>query len=511
MAKYLYYDVRGIQSFIFKIPRLKMIVGGSALIDQFDKETIKGMHTADTEVIFTGGGRGVFFCKDDEQIEILKGKIKSAAREIGLDICFGVNENFSTAIVFADELYPYVPDNVIDGIPCPESGLYPVEVGQDCHPVVKKRLINSGQKVFRRFEDALLSDADVLIPGKSKDVLEFFHNVNSDEPDGKAGAEALGNRNRWAVICMDGNDMGKQFRIQLNKNISPEEMKTGIQKMSQTVAKITAQATLKAVQYVVSQWAGGEGKEMVINAEKTVTLPIRPLLVGGDDIIVLCHCSYAASFVKEVMRVFELESQKSLQLWPATHDGLTISAGILYTSVTLPLHTAVPYAEALLENAKTLGREKAETGKAPPACIDWEQITETVIDTPQMKRQRELTFFDHEVDRTVKLTRRPYTLKEFTELERLAANYGKSMGVALPRTIRHKVLPALKKGQADRLAFAAQVKKNHPDLFDALNELAPDNGSSWHVDYDAKEQSTELIDALMLLEEDRRMEQETAR
>ncbi len=507
MAKYLYYDVKGIQSFIFKIPRLKMIIGGSALIDQFDKETITSMNSAETEVIFTGGGRGVFFCKDDNKIQAFKDKIKSKAKEIGLDICFGVSENFSTAIVSANELYPYVPENVIDGIPCPESGLYPVKIGQDCHPVVKKRLINSGEEMFRRFEEAHLSE--VFLLGKARGSQEFFHNVNSNEPDGKAGAEALGNRNRWAVICMDGNDMGKQFRAQLNKKISPEEMKTDIQKMSRTVAKITAQATSKAVQYVVSQWAGGEGKEIVINAEKTVTLPIRPLLVGGDDIIVLCHCSYAVSFVKKVMRVFELESQKCCELWPATEDGLTISAGILYTSVTLPLHTAVPYAEALLESAKKLGREQAETGKAPPACIDWEQITETVIDTPQMKRQRELIFYDHEVDRTVKLTRRPYTLAEFKKLESLAADYGKGMGTALPRTIRQKILPALKKGQADRLTFAAQVKKNHPNLFNALNELAPEKGNGWHVD--AKEQSTKLIDALMLLEEDRRMEQETAR
>jgi hypothetical protein len=507
MAVYLYYDVKGIQSFIFKIPRLKFIVGGSALIDQFDKETVGEMNGPDTEVIFTGGGRGVFFCGTAGAAQNLKEKIKTAARSIGLDIRFGLNENFNLAVQNANELYAFVPKKPVDGVPCPKSGIYPVEDGVPCHPVVKKRRINSEKKVFRRFEDAFLSD--VLIPGKPKGSLEFFHNVSSDKQDGKAGAAALGNRNRWAVICMDGNNIGKQFRTQLDRKLLPEEMKTGIKKMSKTLVKITAQATLEAVQHVVSQWAGNEGKETVITSGK-VTLPIRPLLVGGDDVIVLCHCSYAAVFVKEMTRVFELESREHQALWPATSNGLTICAGILYTSVTFPLHTAIPYAEALLEGAKMLGRELAEEGKAPPACIDWEQITETVIDTPQAKRQRELTFFDCEVDRTIKLTRRPYTLAEFTEVESLATDYGKGIGTTLPRTIRYKILPALKKGQADRLAFVAQIKKNHPKLFDALNELTPEK-SHWHIDYVAKEQTIGIADALMLLEEDKRMEQETVR
>ena len=62
--------------------------------------------------------------------------------------------------------------------------------------------------------------------------------------------------------------------------------------------------------------------------------------------------------MKEVMRVFEECSMKNKHLWPATDNGLTISAGILYAPVGLPLHTAIPYAEKLLNSAKTRGREK---------------------------------------------------------------------------------------------------------------------------------------------------------
>lgn len=501
MGLYLYYDVKGIQSFIFKIPKLKFIIGGSALIDRFDKETVKNLNIAETTHIFSGGGRGAFFCETEDSVDALKLKIIEKAQTIGLDIRFGQNDDFSQAVQHANEFYAFVPE-MHDGPPCPESGLYPVKAGEKCHSVIEERLYKSGKKVFRRFEEALLKD--VLIPGKSKDELVFFHNVNDEDPDGKAGAFALGNRNRWAVICMDGNDMGKQFRTQLDKKLPSNEMKTWIQTMSNTLAQITAEAAFLGVQRVVSEWAADEGKKAVV-AEGPVTLPIRPLLIGGDDIIVLCHCSYAVTFVKEVMRIFEERSRKCQDLWPATEEGLSISAGILYTSVSLPLHTAIPYAEALLENAKTYGRKKTEEGKAPPACIDWEQITDTVIDTPKAKRKREFVFFDGSSARYIKLTQRPYTLEDFTKVETLAHYCGYNRKMALPRTLRHKILPALQKGYAERLAFAAQVKKNYPALFTMLNEFDMAN-SKWQLNETKAEQSTQLIDALMLLEEDERMQ-----
>ena len=34
---YVCYDLRAIQSYIFRVPKLKYIVGGSALVDRFDR------------------------------------------------------------------------------------------------------------------------------------------------------------------------------------------------------------------------------------------------------------------------------------------------------------------------------------------------------------------------------------------------------------------------------------------------------------------------------------------
>jgi len=505
MGIYLCYDVKGIQSFIFKIPKLKYIIGGSALIDLFDKETVKNLEFSGAKHIFSGGGKGTFRCESQADAEKLKQAIIKEAHAIGLDIRFGQDEDFSQAAQHADELYSFVPE-MHGGYPCPESGLYPTKTGEKSHPVIQKRLYSRGEKVFRRFENLLLPE--VLIPGKSSHELEFFHNVNCDELDGRDGAFALGNRNRWAVISMDGNDMGMQFRAQVKKGLSADGMQTWIQAMSTALDKITIAAASAGIQRVVSEWAGSDkGKEAVCR-DGIVTLPVRPLVVGGDDIVVLCHSSYAMTFVKEVVRIFEERSREYSELWPATNGKLTITAGVLFSSVTLPLHTAIPYSEALLGSAKGRGRKNATDGEASPSCIDWEQITETVVDTPAAKRQRELIFFDEEIERMVKLTQRPYTMEEFYSVEELAEQYGHDRKQKLPRTIRHKILPALKKGYAERLAFSAEVKKNHPGLYRAVNEFDIAK-SSWELNGEKNEQSIRIVDALMLLEEDTRMEKET--
>lgn len=513
MGIYLCYDVRGIQSFIFKIPKLKYIVGGSALIDQFDKVTIPGLSSRETSHIFSGGGKGTFLCDSKDCLNKLKGLIILKAHDIGLDIRFGADESFSKASLEADNLYSYIPDtNIANDRPCPESGLYPVQSRGKVHHVIGKRLFAQGEKVFRRFEQRLLSE--VLIPGRPNDDLEFFHNVNADQTDGRAGAAALGNRNRWAVISMDGNDMGMQFRHQANrlenKEISEKEMMEWVKKMSQTLDSITTRAASKGVQRVVSEWAlSKEGKDS-IRKDKTVTLPIRPLLVGGDDIVILCHCSYAVTFVKEAIGEFETLSQRTESLWPATNGKLTISAGILFSSVTLPLHTAIPYCEAVLGSAKTRGRKDYIDGEPSPACIDWESVTESVIDTPAAKRQREMVFYDEAIDKTVKLTCRPYTMEEFSSLEINAEKYRSDEKLKIPRTTRHHIFSAFKKGNADRLAFYARIKKNYPDLFETINEFG-EPGKSWTINKNNKEQSTDLIDALLLVEEDNRMSKGTVK
>jgi len=528
---YLAYDLKGVQSFIFSIPRLRHIVGGSALIDEFDRDIARNVISEGVELVFAGGGRGIYRCENQNLADALKTKLVREAHQIGADIAVGCKQSLTEAVHSGDELYPYLPTgSELSGHPCPESGLYPSKDGRP-HPKVALR----ARKNHRfRFEDEQL---EKLRQTGLEQEFAFFRDVTPDaefgEKDALAAAHALGSRNRWAVIAMDGNDMGRQFREQdALAETDPRYYEKWLKQASIVVDETVREACSEAMRGVVIKWMESDDSSKARGIEKTF-LPVRPLVVGGDDVIVLCHTQYAFDFVKTVCSSFEKRMQSANEnwskndgrgrpLWPATNGKMTISAGVLFCPVSLPLSTAMTYAESLLASAKMRGRlelERLENGSIPaPACIDWEQVTEGVIDHPASRRQRDFRFIDGDANEVIELTRRPYTMDDFTKLEGIASKYEK-----IPGTILHQVPTAMRAGSNRRRLWLARLGKR----VDAYRELV-DHLDDHHKSDDKKHKcrwfheqevsvngnnypawSTDVIDALLLLQETRRLDWQT--
>ena len=523
MNCYLAYDLKGIQSFLFSIPKLKYIIGGSTLIDRFDRKYINSIKDEGIELIYAAAGKGVFSCDSQEIAQELKEKILNKALEYGFSIRFSINNDYLNAVNEADELYSYVPDS-LEGHPCSVSGLYPVKKGEgkgikkDIHQIVNKRIYSENELLIDALEERLLKKAPLrLPPGLNDKQLKFFHqldsglNENEREKDGQVAFKALGSRNRWAVICMDGNDMGKQFKNiskKFEKVDSIKEYHNQIKAMSKALDDCSHYAAGCGMQEVLRLWGADLNNIMEATINDKVILPVRPLAVGGDDIIVLCHVKYAFDFVKEACRAFNEKSRETDDefenghLWEATGGELTISAGILFCSTSLPLHSAISYTESLLASAKFRGREKNEKSSNPsPACLDWEQVTDGLLDTPAMRRQREMVFIDSDKNKKILLTSRPYSLDDFEKVLNLAENYKQ----ALPNTIKYQILPGLRQGYYDRKMFLAQLAKNHPEIYNDLNEDS--EKSKWEKYEDGYK--TKVIDALLILEEKKRFDKQT--
>lgn len=524
---YLCYDLKGIQSFIYAVPRLKYISGGSALIDRFDREFAPELDRDGH--IFSGGGKGAFRCKDEVAARALQKALVQKAHDDGLSICFGCHEGFSEAAQLADQTYPYLPKGgELDGHPCEESGLYPVP-GGGVHEIIRRRA--EDEQMNRWYEEQLLKDMQESsrLPKFIADPqqCEFMRNVSeTDGDEGDTGFKALGSRNRWAIIAMDGNDMGLQHRKAMDIwNKQPDEFLKWLKRMSNDMDQCCREACRKAIERTIILWA--KDREVLDSAEtggRRICLPIRPLIVGGDDIVVLCHARYALDFVKEAAGRFNKYSEtkaaeakkNGMELWPATGGELTISAGVLFAPVTLPLAMAIPYAESLMASAKGKGRTEHKEGKPSPACVDWESVTEGVLDSPANRRQRELLFLDHNIDEFVRLTRRPYKLEELGDLKKLASKYEE-----YPNTILHQVLPSLKAGYWKRREFIARLGKHQADLANALEEPQRLDGKSrgrWQAGTmrykdrdDFPLRSSDVVDAILLLEEKSRMQKKTGK
>ena len=95
----------------------------------------------------------------------------------------------------------------------------------------------------------------------------------------------------------------------------------------------------------------------------------------------------------------------------------------------------------------------------------------------------------------------------------------------LPGSILHQLLPGLRTGFHDRQVFRYRLGKRHGKLSAALAEEEKPGekcripeGSRWRLEDDGKDENgkvkkrrtTDLLDMVLLLQEDRRMAKETA-
>lgn len=178
-------------------------------------------------------------------------------------------------------------------------------------------------------------------------------------------------KNDWiAIIHADGNGLGQ---IVATKNSQPGELK----KFSENLDKATILAAQQAHMDVVTS----EGYDPT-----TEKVPFRPVVLGGDDMTIICRASLALPYVASYIRHFE-ENTK------ASGDPLTACAGIAFMKSTYPFHYGYRLAEALCEEAKKdskLPLHIGNTGKAP-SSIMFHKIQGSYIGSFSQIEQNELT------------------------------------------------------------------------------------------------------------------------
>lgn len=554
--EYVSYDIKGIQQFIYSVPKLKCVIGTSSHIYEFDNNVTEAISVdCGAERTFGGGGRGVLRCARSVT-QRLSHQLVEKAHTLGLDIRLGVSEDFGTAIKFATKLYPYLPnEDEMSGVPCALSGLWPVgQKSQKVHRLIRKRLLSAKEDRLGNFLLEAI-DAELLRKIVGKRHPEFFLNVRpekvgdeaEEDPDvdrtrATASSYSLGNRNRWAIIALDGNDVGSQFD-RLRKISDKDQLPRRVALVSNAVRDLTKSSLVAAIESSLSDWARTPGVSLerctyADGGSSRFVLPIRPLVCGGDDVVLLCHSSLAMPLVESMCSEFErgsialrnkIMSTHNFDPWPAS-SSLTMSGGMLYSSVSLPLHVAIPYAQSLLASAKARYRRIGEEGKPSPAAVDWEAVTDSIVDTPSARRRRELVFTDREIHSRIHLTRKPYLLfdkdsdqgrlpsipslrKEFVEpLRKLPSSFRAELQVRLTQPWSERTLFLL---SAAKMGSRAKLVKR---LRQPGNGSPPSNDSAWvvpMVESDGRMipethdglmiQETGVIDAILLVEEEGRL------
>ena len=110
--------------------------------------------------------------------------------------------------------------------------------------------------------------------------------------------------------------------------------------------------------------------------------PLIPLMLGGDDLLLVSRAAIALPFIVTLCE--ELDSlQKN-----STGFKLTLGVGVVFAKHTIPIHRLHEVAEQLANSAKRRFRGLTD-GDAKRSVVDWAVFSTAGVDDPEEVRRRD--------------------------------------------------------------------------------------------------------------------------
>lgn len=206
-----------------------------------------------------------------------------------------------------------------------------------------------------------------------------------------------------AIIHTDGNGLGgylQKIFNSLNQLTAADNIRAYAQ-FSSGLDEATQQAAQQATHWLIEQYAHEDNpyKQKAIEQSKgkTVPLPMRPLILGGDDLTCLVRADYALGFIQAFTRAFESATQKFVEALPQSLSGhlpekLTCTTGMLFLKSNQPFRLGYQLVEELCSSAKKEGQviAKAANSIMPPSLINFMHTTNTLFDELDVQIAQEL-------------------------------------------------------------------------------------------------------------------------
>ncbi|WP_314749276.1 hypothetical protein [Tannerella forsythia] len=186
--------------------------------------------------------------------------------------------------------------------------------------------------------------------------------------------EKITKNNDWiAIIHADGNGLG-----QIVQAIETDTQK--FKKFSESLDKATQAAAVKAYDSVKGRF------------DKSKFIPIRPIVLGGDDFTVICRADLALDYVTEFIKQFEEKTK-----FVAEHkdrlgfDHLTACAGIAYIKSSFPFYYGYALAEVLCSRAKKDAKKDLKEDELPKSCLMFHKVQDSFTEDWDAIIRRELS------------------------------------------------------------------------------------------------------------------------
>ncbi len=371
--KYLYgASVQGIQGFIFQTNKLKDIIGASELVKNICDHIFMDEFSGNGKIVVLAAGnvKCIYDSEKECRNAVMKFPKRVMERVPGITISQAVvkwDGNDDTYREVCDELEKRLrtqrsrrPKSLVAGLMAMErsrtTGLPAVET--DSKSGFLDECTQSKRNALGEKNEAQLQLCTDFFGKKvyARDVAFDFSDLTR--------------HNEWiAIVHADGNSLGE---VVARKSGSPTEMRAFSQNLD-SATKTAAQNACRVIEK---------------NKHIDVVKAIRPIILGGDDLTIVCSADIAVDFVQEYLRQFEMESQKQIG------DKLSACAGIAFIKSTYPFHYGYELAETLCSKAKADAKSEAITkqnGGKVPSCLMFHKVQSSFVEDFSDIEDKELT------------------------------------------------------------------------------------------------------------------------
>lgn len=429
----LLFDTRSIQKYIYSGNLLRTNIGASYIVDRifFDilVETLQKIFpnenfsaAQDTAwdssqdkiaawekmknccVAYIGGGNALILfdaTKEDKRREVVQKftmKLLETRPGLKVGVAFGklniidgeLNQDDITALY--TELKKN-QNNIFPAVNVPYSGLtLSCEInGEAANFCDTQGMVKPSNEIrFYSMETAVKAEmadaANKSLKNRFNEIFDVKKSaVRMNEFEFPTKVDELGQKdgeNYFAIIHVDGNNMGVKFRG--CKNLIERRV------LSREIRRKTEGAFADLLLRIIAAKTE-EIFDEILNLKNKKLLPIRPLILGGDDVTFICPANMAILFTKTLMESLDTKTPLNApeHLTQEAAQKMDCCAGIAILPTAYPFFRGYELAEQLCDAAKeSMRSEKNSSGSS---WLDFAILHGEQAPTLEQIREREYT------------------------------------------------------------------------------------------------------------------------
>lgn len=387
------YDITGIQEYIFASNRMKENVGASFIVGEMVKthfvDTLKdlGGNTVITpwdqqvsifdnpkisaEVVYIGGGNAVVIYRESNLYHKVNRKFALRVIEKSASLTM-----VTEAITFTEKTnYAALYQKLMRKLDETKSRQLRTKLNQKL-PVFAREPFK-GNAITQRIDQESVSTEQYL-KQKASALMDNVSHFNFETKDLK---KKKGQDSYVAVVHIDGNGIGDWIKRMLSEG-GNEPISTGIQKHRELSRNIT------------EKFRNIFNTTVEVFREVEETLPMRPLIIDGDDITFICQADLAIPFTQVFLKNLEATSQE-----------IRACAGVAFVHSHFPFDIAYEIAESCCQNAKAIYYEEKEKSGVQKSYFDFYIVRGSYVSTmsEQRNEQGSVAWKLYDIDRLLEL------------------------------------------------------------------------------------------------------------